>query len=509
MWFGNGGTIRVNFGGSTSNMSNNYAQTATGVVPAYGNANGNQQGWYHLAVTFDGTQAAQNRVQIYVNGIAVRMANVVGTIPTSLSALTGPLFDWHFANMNGDGGCNWYQYQFYHSESTLYHRALSANEIRAQAHEGSLRYCDVPVTSQWLDPYNGKPFDYINMLHNGTQFSVYRNSKLECALRPAVNLGSEGLNLVAGSSTGGFQGHLTDFRIHGASGVNAASIGDTHKAFMNSAEQHRVVPLGNIVTDNLVRAYEASTAADGMRPYSTGNEDSKIFWQENGNINTGTRQEPGYLRGFFGSAGSKWNGTGVPTDPYRLSFDGAGYVDLGTTPLYEYNNKKMSVCTWMKTTYQNTYTLFHRGYANQWGDFNLAAGGTNNFYFSLNGSSNNWYNIDGGASRNATLRNGLWHYVCGTYDGTLSGSNYVLYIDGTAVVTSGTFQQAMNYSTSRYARMTIGAPVRWHYWQWNGGDAFRGDIGAVHIYNSGLTAAQVKQNCNAQAGNYNMTTCAP
>jgi hypothetical protein len=57
--------------------------------------------------------------------------------------------------------------------------------------------------------------------------------------------------------------------------------------------------------------------------------------------------------------------------------------------------------------------------------------------------------------------------------------------------------------------MTIGAPTRWHYWQWNSGDAFRGDIGAVHIYNSGLTAAQVRQNCNAQASNYNMSTCAP
>ena len=508
MYWGNAGQIIIGFNGSTANLTPNYAFTASSVVASYSNSNGNAQGWYHIAMTFDGTQPAQNRVQIYVNGVAVRMGTVVGTIPSSLSAITGPGYEWHFGSMNGSGGCNWSQYQYYHSESTVFGRVLSANEIRAQAHEGSLRYCDVPVSSQWLDPYNGKPFDYINMLHNGTQFSVYRNSKLECALRPGVNLGSEGLNLVAGSSSNGFQGHMTDLRIHGGSGVNAASINDTHKAFMNSADQHRVVPLGNIVTDNLVRSYEASTAADGMRPYSTGNEDTKILWQENGNLPNGTRQEPGYLRGFYGSAGSKWNGTGVPTDPYRLSFDGAGYVDLGTSPIYDYSSKRMSVCSWMKTTNQSTYTLFHRGYSGNWGDFYISTSGTSNLYFGWNGSAG-WNYIDGGSSKNATLRNGLWHYVCATYDASVTGTNTYLYIDGTVATSWGAVTADLNYYASHYARMTIGAPVKWHFWSWNSGDIFKGDIGAVHIYNSALSVTQIKQNCNAQAANYNMSTCAP
>ncbi len=510
----NQGKIVVGFSCTYSVFCANQVATTSSVVPTYtnwagaGSLNTNlRSGWTHLAITFDGTQPAANRVQVYVHGVAVKMAAPIGTIPSSLSTLTGPInsytaYDWQLNGIAGQGRqLNTISYPF--ADFALYGRALNASEIRAQAYEGSLRYCDIPVTSNLQDPSNSKPFDYISMLFNVVQSSgqlqIYRNSKLECAIRPGANLTAESLSLALGASSNGFKGHITDLRLHGSSTNTVATITNTHKAFMNSADQHRVVAVGNIATDNLVRAYEPATAMDGMRPYSSGNEDAKIFWQENGNLASGTRQEPGYLRSFSGYTG-KWNGTGIPTDPYRVTFDGNGWIDLGTTPLFETSTKNFTVCMWEKTTQTGTYTFFHKGNTNtQFGNFAFGTYGGTQVYVGINGSY--WYYP---AAYN-TIKNGLWHYLCAMTD----GSNVSFWLDG---VNQGNnaFTSAISANAVKGGdRMGLGYHITRRYESNNYGGVFVGDMGGVHIYNGALTTAQIKANCAAQAANYNMSTCAP
>lgn len=461
-------------------------------------------GWYHLAFTYDGTLGAANRIQFYVNGTPIKMATPTGTIPTSISPYTGTAWDFEVGMGSSSNGC-YGACTVPMDEVAFYNRVLAGNEIRAQAQEASLRYCDVPVTSLLQDPYNAKPFDYLNMLFDGTKLSVFRNSKLECAIRPSINLGSEALDLTFGSTSNGFQGHLTDLRVHGASGSTVATITDAYNAFINSSEQHRVVPLGKIVTDNLVRAYEPSTAFDGVRPYSAGSEDTKLQWADIGHLSSGVRQEPAMLKNFTSAGSTGWNGTGIPTDPYRLTFDGVNdWVDLGTTPIMQAVPNKMSVCLWMKTVQTAPTVLFYRG-AILAGDFTLSiVPSTPDTYLHLN-YSNGGTAIIGGAANLAILRNGSWHYFCGTYN----GANSYLYIDGT-LIGSAANTVNINNSATHMSRMTLGGDFEKFYQStgWPGG-FFNGDMGGVHIYNDGLTQAQVRQNCNAQQANYNVTTCAP
>ncbi len=477
----------------------NTASTASAVVPYSGNGPLQPNTWYHIAMTYDGTKSNNKKVQFYVNGVPVRMANATGTIPTTLSNLTGTGWRFELANCtvnNGHicGSKTWHA----HDEDAYYDRVLPVNEIRAHAFEGSLRYCDITVNSQGLDPVNTKPFDYVNMLYDGTTMNIRRDSKLECALRPMVNLTGESFNLVAGATSNGFKGHITDLRVHGSDApTTVATATDQQVAFYKSADQHHVIPLGDIVTTNLVRWYEPSTAMDGMRPHPSGCSDNQLNWTDIGHSLNGIGQENANLRNFSGCTTDGWKGTGIPTDPYRLNFDGVNdWVDLGSKPFYNTNPKKLTVCVWTRTTQYAEASIFSRG--GGWGDFNLGSY-QSTLWLYLNGT---WTQTSG--ANNNLHRNGLWHYTCGQAD----GSNYRLYLDGNVIMGPVGFTGDLSNNGSHDVRATLGRTVNLTM-SGQSGTFYSGDMGGVHIYNDGLSQTQIKQNCAAQAANYGMTTCAP
>jgi hypothetical protein len=495
---GGNGRIYAHFDRSWSTAANT-ASTASAVVPFGSNTVLPTNTWYHIAMTYDGTKSNNKKVQFYVNGVPVKMADATGTIPTTLSSLTGTGWRFELANCtvaNGHicGSKTWHA----HDEDSYYDRVLPVNEIRAHAFEGSLRYCDINVTSQGLDPVNTKPFDYINMLYDGTTMNIRRNSKLECSLRPTVNLTGESFNLVAGATTNGFKGHITDLRVHGSDApTTVATAPDQQVAFYKSADQHHVVPLGDIVTTNLVRWYEPSTAMDGLRPHPAGCTDNQLNWTDMGHSLNGIGQENANLRNFTGCTTNGWKGTGIPTDPYRLNFDGVDdWVDLGSKPFYNTNPKKLTVCVWTRTTQYAESSIFSRG--SGWGDFNLGSYQStlwlylNGTYTQTNGTNNNLH------------RNGLWHYTCGQAD----GSNYRIYLDGNVIMGPVGLTSDLSNNGSHDVRASLGRIVSLTMSGQNG-SFYSGEMGGVHIYNDGLTQAQIKQNCAAQAANYNMTTCAP
>jgi hypothetical protein len=425
------------------------------------------------------------------------MSVTVGTVPSSLSTLTGSGWDFELATWATNTGCWGSIMQFSMNEAAIYDRVLSANEIRAQAFEASLRYCDIPVTSELTNPYNGKPFDNINMLFDGVKLTVNRNSKTECALRPGVNLSAEGLDLVFGATSNGFQGHLTDFRVHGASTGTVATAKDAYVGFLNSTDQHRINPIGGIYTTNLVKIFEPASAMDGVRPYSPGFDVNKVQYSDIGYQINGIRQEPGFLKNFTNTTG--WNGNGTPTNPYRLTFDGIDdWVDLGSSPTYNTTPNKFSVCMWVKTNQDANVSIFNKGDTNNWGDFNVGtySGG---LWIYMAGTYNNI------STYYSTYRNNSWHYFCGVAGDT----QYWNYLDGNIAMGPTSRSGNIPSATSTMTRMGLGVGVTWNYSKLSNVSYFSGDLGGVHIYNDALTQAQVKQNCAAQAGMYNVTTCAP
>lgn len=504
----NDGRLYAVFNRTWTTNPNNIS-TASPVVPYNGNSI-LPLGWYHITLTYDGTKSNDKRVQFYINGVPVKMSAPTGTIPTSLSTLTGrggSGWEFYLASTRTTNGAvlGSSRSGFAHDEDALYDKVLPINEIRAQANEASLRYCDIPITTQGLDPVNTKPFDFISAKFDGTTLDIIKNSRRTCSLRPMVNLSSENLSLVLGDSSKGFVGHITDLRIHGSdTSSTVATTQNQQNAFYNSADQHHVVPLGNIITTNLVRWYEASTAMDGMRPYSPGCSDNKIDWFDMGQNPNGLGQENGRLINFSNCNNTGWMGSGIPTDPYRLTFDGTNdWVDLGTKPFFNSTPNKLTVCTWVRTIQPwNNTTIFGR-YDNGWGDFALGTYVNNPYGISLALNGANPVATGNNSDYN-NLKNGLWHYVCGQVD----GSNYRIYLDGKVVLGPVAFTSNINNSSSHDVRATLGRLINSS--MGGGPDGwFNGDIGAVHIYNDGLTQAQIKQNCAAQAANYNMTTCVP
>jgi hypothetical protein len=509
-YISNDGYLYMSFDRSWGGNPSSFARSVNPVLPSY-YSQGFSLGWYHLAVTYDGTKATSlERVQFYINGMPIKMTSS-GTIPTSLSALTGTNYEFQLGTWrvnNGDVGSKANNGYFIHDEDAAWAKVLNGNEIRAQANEGSLRYCDIPVTSRTLDPVNAKPFDFVNMLFDGTTINVTRNSRLECALRPVVNLTNEALALKVGAPVNGFKGHLTDIRIHGTDGASVAASSDVQKAFTNSSDQHRITPIGNIVTDNLVRQYEASAAFDGVRPYGAGCENTKVNWVDIGfQGQTDKRQENAYLHNFNGcTTGNGWNGDGSPTNPYRLTFDGNDdWVDLGTNTLLPYSANKFSVCMWASTTKSTSMQLFNRTGNYSWGDINLIWNSPTEFYYLVShGGGHGGTYATSTSTAAQTFRNGSWHYLCGVYD----GAKIYMYLDGTSIATPTNYTGNVYNWNSMNVRTTLGAGYD-NFYNWPHGGRFQGDIGAVHLYNGGLTVDQVKQNCNAQAANYNVTTCAP
>ncbi len=94
------------------------------------NANLAADTWTHVAMAYDGTLAAADRVKLFVNGTP-QATSVTGTIPTSLHASTDPISIGSFPGLgrNWNGGLD---------EMKLYDRAFSPGEVKAEYEAGSV-----------------------------------------------------------------------------------------------------------------------------------------------------------------------------------------------------------------------------------------------------------------------------------------------------------------------------------------------------------------------------------
>ena len=180
------------------------------------------------------------------------------------------------------------------------------------------------------------------------------------------------------------------------------------------------------------------------------------------------------MYGYF--LNSLQNGSGsfiVPwSNTYSFLFDGVNErVDIGTDSLGI--TGAISVSAWVKTTTSGLTKMIVGEDTTSGNDRNwlLAMTSGNKAYFGVfhtNGSSSNAVSV-------ASINDGNWHHVLGTYDGT-SGTNKIkLYVDGVLA-------QANTGSTGTRSSATvepcIGALTGGVDWHWNG------NIDEVAIWNS-------------------------
>jgi len=116
------GQLRVFISSGSGDPGNNYVDTT--------NAGLTTATWYHVTMVYDGSQAAANRVKVYVNGTQTS-TTVGGTIPTTLYAAgTNPVVIGNFPGLS-----RWWAGAI--DEAKIYDRALTQNEIKAEYNAGN------------------------------------------------------------------------------------------------------------------------------------------------------------------------------------------------------------------------------------------------------------------------------------------------------------------------------------------------------------------------------------
>ena len=484
------GQIRLSFT-SAAGCGGGIASPSYSVPePGYGTAM-HPNGWYHIAVVYDGTQTvAGNRVRFYVNGngfsASTATTTLVGTYTGTPAVRIGRDLSGVLGNPQALGDSIRYD------EVVLYNKALTSTQIMAQVWDGSYRYCKADVTTTFTSPSIPNTYDHIAAMLSGGITTFYVNGRQKCSLRTGstIDFSTDTNSFQYGSSTSGFVGNITEGRVYAANSPVATAT-SIKKNFMVGADLHRPQPIGNIQLTGLNIALEPGSSRDGLRPNDTAGTCSGAnnFW-----FGLGNAAVTGQLYNFINcSATNAWKGTGLAgTDPYKIVFSGASsmYVDLGSSTDMD-GTALASVCSWVNTSSLPVSTGI------------VSKAKTSNAIF-LGGDDTTagkiQFNINGIANKAVStnsIADGTWHYACGTYDGS-----YVrLYVDGA-------FQSRATYSTviaTTTDQLSIGANV-------NAGRAsvsepFTGSIGGVHIYSTAITSSDIYNNCVAQAALY--TTASP
>jgi len=235
------------------------------------------------------------------------------------------------------------------------------------------------------------------------------------------------------------------------------------------------------ITNGLRVNYDASLANGGTGPYAvSGCAAGQLTWTDQKNAIPGTLTNFAICDSTVG-----WNGTGTIVDPYRITFDGITYVDLGTPAVLPTGFTPRTLCAMAKTD------QLPGGYSEIMG-FGRADH-SNAMYI---GTANGSLILDGGGYYENTYSPtpfwviGQWAHACVTYDGTTAR----LYGNGTLLDTQ---PQTWNLILDS---ATIGRDV-------GANDYWVGSVISVMIYNRALTASEISINCNALASRVQNVTC--
>ena len=159
---------------------------------------------------------------------------------------------------------------------------------------------------------------------------------------------------------------------------------------------------------------------------------------------------------------------------------------------------QVTLCAWYRKTGSGTSS--NQRIVEVWGGSTPSSGhvlavtnsgGSVIFWLNDNGDDTNNRFIS--VATSATPADDVWHYLVGTY----SSPALNIYIDGDDTGSSGS--TAVTSSLDNIDSICVGA-----YASDNSNYHMDGDIAIVQIYNKALSAAEVKQNYNAQKGRFGL-----
>ena len=235
---------------------------------------------------------------------------------------------------------------------------------------------------------------------------------------------------------------------------------------------------------------------DAKHPQSYSGSGS-TFYDVSGNSNNATLNGPTYnSNGYFSFDGSGEK-DGSPTGDYISGFGGGG----GTCSTDQYA-MGASYCWWSRITSAQTSgqcilygssTIAHVEFKNE---------GTSSPYFRTEAARDNGYSFSGNDTiPGGSLVNRWAHFVI-AFDNSSSPRTVKWYHNGDLFYTKTNFDSG-DFTTTEYFYLNdIGRSTGTSSYFYS--QSFYGDLGPFHFYGRNLSAAEVKQNFNAQRSRFGL-----
>lgn len=181
------------------------------------------------------------------------------------------------------------------------------------------------------------------------------------------------------------------------------------------------------------------------------------------------------------------NGGG--TEIYVAGVDGQGFrfnnltdISIGDTPFDFERTDTFSIAAWIKTNTDNVDDFIFGKISGQQG-YQMHLRTTNNeIRFKLANSNSNRILMD---TVGVNVRDGKWHHIVMTYDGSSAASGVTIYVDGDAVTTS-TVADTLTLTTLHNTEFVIGNQEHLVSSKF-----FTGRMDYFEIYDNELTSVEV------------------
>jgi hypothetical protein len=448
--------------------------------------------WYHAVGTYDGT-----KLSLTLNGDTPSTSAAAGTQDTPASPTV----------MIGKAVNNTTYFNGIIDEVALYNYPLSATQIANHYNSGNGPGWWICQSQTQMDSSN---WNLLSSHYNSTTAQLFVNGQLECSVTPGTTYSSSATTRM-GSNTAAndqfWQGLLASVKLFGTSDGSTVTTSSTIRSNFNAeANRFRAMPLENTVTSGAVLNLDPANAKLGVTPYATGCASTDLSWFDLSSSGIGSTLLNFVSGDCSGATADGWRGSGTPTDPYRLVFDGVN--DYIKTSYVQTAVTAYTVEAWIKTTQTGG------GYHVILTDRGTGAGNSLTFYqhnaspYGICLAHDSAFQIRGRCSA-AGIHDGIWHHVVGTWSapsGTaVVQSQFNIYVDGTLTNVDTGGGATPNSPLTGLGGALIGHSLIAAPWN----TYFQGSLGKLTIYERELTVQEIKQNCLAQVSRYSGASCAP
>lgn len=408
--------------------------------------------WQYVVLTFD-PNVSSGTMNLYRNGNLVAQAT---SVPTQSGT------DLQIGSYDTT-----YFFPGSIAEVAIYNYALSPTQVANHYNSGNGAgwwFC------QSQTQLNSSNWNFLSAIYNGTTSQLFANGQQECSVTPGTTY-SDSNSTYVGAMSGSssfWQGVLSYLGLFGSSSTPLTST-NTNTDFSATANRFRKVPVEDIVTSGLVLNIDPANANHGLAPYSNGCTSSLLSW-----FDLSSAAHNGTLAGFSGTCITDgWLGNGTVASPYQIAFNGStDFVSVGSIP---YNAQTVTAAAWVNTTSSNDQKV-------------ISLSSSDAILGVFSGLARNCLGAGGPCFTGAAVGDGNWHYIVSVGTDTTQ----YLYVDGNpAVTSSGTFFGFLSGNS------TVGQESSGYY--------YTGSMGPVMVWNTSLSAQQVKQNCLAQEHRFTST----